>query len=117
MFVLNKSQWNILRALQYDEEPFEVVDAAVEEINPESTPHDTINELYTLYKMGFVTIRQNPIMALKQNFKKKTISPSSPMDILGDLTEYFNEYSKTRKYLWEHNLNESLVGVPFFLIA
>jgi hypothetical protein len=85
----------------------------VEETNPKNTPYDTINELYALYKMGFVIIRQQPITALRQDFREKIISPASPMDILGDLKEYFNEYCKTRKYLWELTLGGSPGGVPF----
>ncbi len=111
--ILNKSERNILNALQYGEEPFEVIDAAVEKTNPKSTPYDTINELFALYKMGFVIIKQQPITALRQDFTKKTMSPKSPMDILGDLREYFNEYCKTRKYLWELTLGGGPSGLPF----
>jgi hypothetical protein len=113
MLRLNKNQWSILDILLCDEEPLETADEIVKEVCPESTPCDTLNELYALYQMGFVVIKQQPITALGQDFARRTIEPSSPQDILGDLQEYFEDYCKTRKWLWELTLGDSPGGVPF----
>ncbi len=113
MTLLTKKQWSILDILQYDEEPFEVADGVVLEIDSDSTPFDTLNELLTLYKVGLVTIRQQPITALKQDFLAKKICPELARDILGDLSEYFEHYCRDRKYIWELDLGSGPAGVPF----
>jgi hypothetical protein len=113
MTLLTKKQRSILDILRNDEEPFEFVDSVIEEIDPESTPLDTLNELLDLYKMGFVIIKQQPITALNQDFSAKEIHPESARDILGDLFEYFEHYCRERKYIWELDIGDGSAGVPF----
>jgi len=113
MTLLTKKQWSILDILQNDEEPFEVVDGVIGEIDPDSTPLDTLNELLNLYKMGLVTIKQQPITALNQDFLVKEIHPESAKDIIGDLPEYFEHYCRDRKYIWKLDIGSGPAGVPF----
>ena len=113
MTLLTKKQWSILDILQSDREPFEVVDGVIEEIDPDSTPLDTLNELLNLYKMGLVTIKQQPITALNQDFPAKEIHPESARDILGDLSEFFEHYCRDRKYIWKLDIGGGSSGVPF----
>ena len=96
--MLSRAQWCIFDWLVNGSEPFEVVDGAVEEAEPESTPQDTLGRLFELYQLGFVTLLQEPITPLGQSFPKKVITPQCPEEVVGELGEEFAAYSK-RSYI------------------
>ena len=110
--MLNNIEFFILDSVVDCDMPFEFVDSTVKDIDQNLTPQDTVNTLYKLYKLGFIKISQIPIRALKQGFIEKIIHPNEPSDLMGDLSEFFNEYCKIRTYLWYLEIG-SKGGVPF----
>ena len=114
---LDRIQWEILSSLTDGDEPFEVVDGCVEDYDPSVTPDQVLLVLLDLYKQGFLTIKQVPMTAFKQEFSKKNIRPRShPREILGDVYSDYEEYCKKRDYLWKVRLgsnDEEPAGVPF----
>ena len=100
--MLTKLEWKILEGISYDsEEPIEYVDGLVLETNPEASAYETLDILFNLYQKEFVEFYQIPIQALNQNddFERKMMIPSKPIEIIGDLWNQYKEFSQKRDYL------------------
>ena len=112
--MLNKIQWDVLdHIIDGVSEPFEEVDSVIKKDNPKSSPGDTLNIIFDLFKLGLVEINQEPDPEFNQSFTNKKIIPKQPIDIIGDLKEHYTEYSKKRVYLWNFALDGDEIGVPF----
>lgn len=100
--MLTKMEWSILEGISYDsEEPIEYVDSLVLENEPRLSAYETLDVVFQLFQKKFIEITQIPIKGLKQNndFEKKVISPSKPIDIVGSLWNEFKAFAEKRDYL------------------
>ena len=113
MSELSFAEWTILDTLVDDIEPFEVVDRFLSGFVQNLTPLDTIKALFKLAGLGYIRIFQMPIKPLGQDFKENEIIPRKPEDIMGDLTEYFEQYCVKRDYLRFSDIGGSRGGIPF----
>jgi hypothetical protein len=110
--MLSKLEWKILEGISYDvSEPLEVVDELVMNFVESSDPLETLMIIYELYKKEFVKVYQQPITAFAQNqdFERKELKPTKPIEVVGDLWNVFQNYSIKRDYL--EKIGDT--GVPF----
>jgi len=104
---LNREQWIALDALSDDMEPVEQVFFALRDSGAALTPTQFLALMFGLFRAGFVTIRQSPIMG--QEFIARVILPATPAEIVGDLDAEFAEFYSRGEYLRRHQGG----GVPF----
>ena len=114
--LLTKRQWLLLDRLADQDEPLECAYNAYADGDRSIDPRRMLDDILLLVQRGLITIRQEPISALQQTFKTKTITPKSASEIVGDLTDDFENFCVKRDYLHYATLGEgpnATAGVPF----
>lgn len=105
---LTRQRWLVLNSLADGSEPFEEVYAEWAD-GADADPLHLLDDVFSLYVRGYVVIEQVPLTSAGQSFSARRLTPSRPLDVVGDLREQFEAFSETRKYLKSYDGG----GIPF----
>ena len=106
--LLKREEWIALDAFSDDDmEPLEQVFFALRSYGVTLTPAQFLALMFGLFREGFVSIQQSPIMG--QEFIERAIVPATPTAIVGDLGAEFAEFYSRGEYLRQYDG----AGVPF----
>jgi hypothetical protein len=112
---LKREEWVALDAFSDDDmEPLEQVFFALMADGITLTPTEFLALMFGLFRAGFVTIQQSPIMG--QEFTERTIVPAAPAAIVGDLAAEFAEFHSRGEYLRKYGDAGVPFGIYFVLI-
>jgi hypothetical protein len=118
--LLIETQWLILNAMVDDVmEPLEEIVKDLRRQALTLSPIQFLEHLFALYQHGLVTVTQQPIPALGQDFEEKEIFPVSPQGLIGDLGDSFEVFYASGDYLSKESISPGLepAGVPFGIYA
>ena len=109
---LTRAEWCALNALADDIEPVEEVSRSLRQDGFTLSADEFLQTMFRLIQRGFVTVSQAPIPAFGQQFSERTITPSRPEDIVGDLDAEFRQTYARGDYLQRVSI-PAPGGVPF----
>ncbi len=112
---VSPAEWHALDSMADDMEPVEEVARAIREAGILCTPDEFLETIASLFRRGFVTIRQAPMPAFGQEFPEREITPSKPGEIVGDLDAEFRATYAHGDYLRHVSIpaDSAPAGVPF----
>ena len=112
---LSPDEWHALNSLADDIEPVEAVFRSLHREGFTPSADEFLAIMFALFSRGFVTIRQASISGFGQQFAERTITPSQPHEIVGDLDSAFREAYSLGDYLHHVAIpaDSTPAGVPF----
>ena len=112
---LSPTEWHALNSLADDIEPVESVSLSLRREGLSPSADEFLATMFRLYRLGFITIRQAAIHGFGQEFQERTITPSQPSEVVGDLDELFREFYTAGHYLHSVSIPADAPpsGVPF----
>ena len=112
---LSPAEWHALDSMLDDIEPVEEVARAIREAGIVFSADEFLATMLSLFRRGFITIRQAPIPAFDQEFSDREITPLQSSEIVGDLDAEFRATYAHGDYLRRVSIpaDSEPAGVPF----